>query len=144
MRGRYLTKLVRTLLLCLTLLTCLFWFIRSDLFESFDLQTKDFDLTEYYTNFQDNHVYPPPWFSSNWTIIDYFKRKDRMKVIDDQKVGSKKHKIIIKNGFLNEKSKNPDSSYLIVEFTTVFKEPKFCGKTQEFIFGKQCPYHNCK
>ncbi|CAF4646917.1 unnamed protein product, partial [Rotaria sp. Silwood2] len=29
-------------------------------------------------------------------------------------------------------------------YTTVFNEPKFCGKSQDFIFGKQCPYRNCR
>ncbi len=80
---------------------------------------------------------------SNWTINDYFIRKENFKIIEDQEAIKKKQKILIEYDFLNEK-KETKSNYIILEYTTVFNQPKFCEKTQDFIFGKQCPYQNCR
>ena len=91
-----------------------------------------------YQDILDNHLYPPPSYWSNWTINDYFIRKDKYKIIEDQDAVEKKEKISIEN--LSQKKSN----YIILEYTNVFSRPKFCGKTQEFIFGKNCPYQNCR
>jgi len=93
-----------------------------------------------YEDILDNHIYPPPWYLSNWTINDYFIRKDKYKIIEDQEAIDKKQKVSIESNFQNQKKSN----YIILEYTTVFNQPKFCGKTQDFIFGKQCPYQNCR
>jgi hypothetical protein len=137
MKRRYCIRLFRIYLFILAVGVLVLWIIPSIIFQ---LNREKDDIIEYYEHFLDNHVYPPPWYISNWTIDDYFIRKDNFKNIDDQYAIDKKQKIIIKNGLSNEKKLN----YTILEYTTVFNKPKFCGKTQDFIFGKQCPYQNCR
>jgi hypothetical protein len=145
MRAYFFIKYVRALLLLLALLICVWFFLSSDLFQKIRFQSKE-SMAIGYGDFQDTHIYPPPWFSSNATIYDYFKRKDRLKSVVDLEAIRRKHKMVIKNGFLNRERQSTieNRTFVIVEFTQVFKAPKFCGKTREIIFGKQCPYHNCE
>jgi hypothetical protein len=109
----------------------------------FNFNKKNVDIILYYNNFVDNHIYPPPWYISNWTMNDYFIRKDYFKNIEDQYAIDKKQKTMIEYDLLN-RNKQKKSNYIILEYTNVFGQPKFCGKTQDFIFGKQCPYQNCR
>ncbi|CAF1103080.1 unnamed protein product [Adineta steineri] len=108
-------------------------------FVFFDFNQKEDDLMKYYETFSDDHIYPPPWYMSNWTITDYFIRKENFKKLEDQDAIDKQQKIIIE-----DRNKFKKLNYTILEYTTVFDRPKFCGKTQDFIFGKQCPYKNCR
>jgi len=97
----------------------------------------------YDEKFLDNHIYPPPSYISNWTINDYFIRKENLKKLQDQYAINKNQKTVIQYGFRNRKKENK-SNYIILEYTKVFNQPKFCGKKQDFIFGKQCPFQNCR
>ncbi len=120
----------------LTICMLFVWLISSIIF-NFD--KKNVDIIVDYDDFLDNHIYPPPWYISNWTINDYFIRKDYFKNIEDQYSINKNEKI-----FVEYEKKEKKSNYIILEYTNVFQQPKFCGKTQDFIFGKQCPYQNCR
>ncbi|CAF1584169.1 unnamed protein product, partial [Adineta ricciae] len=116
------------------------WFIPSI---SLKFDGRNEDVIGYDKNYLDNRIYPPPWCMFNWTVGDYFVRKDALKKLEDQDAIDKKQKIVLDNGFSNWKKHN-QSDYLILEYTTVFNQPKFCGKTPTFIFGKHCPYQNCR
>lgn len=138
MNHRFHLRLIRLgFILSITFLLCL-WFIPSfilPLKPTISLQTQDHDVVV-----KDNHIYPPPWFVSNWTLNDYFQRKDRFKQIEDQYAIDHQEKFVLEYESPVEKK----SDYLILEYTPVFRRPKFCDKTNEFIFGKQCPYQNCR
>ena len=136
MNRRCCIRLFRVYLILLTILIVFFWLIPSVLIDS---NNERDDIMMYY----DNHIYPPPWYRSNWTINDYFIRKENLKKLEDQYAINKNQKIVIQQAFLNPK-KEDKSNYIIMEYTTVFDRPKFCGKTQDFIFGKQCPFQNCR
>ena len=146
MRAYFFLKCVRAPLLLLALLLCIWFFSSLDLFETIYFQSNDSVAIKYYGDFQDTHIYPPPWFSSNATISDYFTRKDRLQAAADLEAIRRKHKMIIKNGFLSRERQptTENRTFLIVEFTQVFQAPKFCGKTRAIIFGKECPYRNCE
>jgi hypothetical protein len=135
MNQRYCFRLFRIYIILLTICIICLWLIPSTLFHS---KTKTIDRIVDYEDILDNHLYPPPWYWSNWSINDYFIRKDKYKFIEDQNAMEKNQKIFLE--FNSQKKSN----YIILEYTTVFNQPKFCGKTQEFIFGKQCPYQNCR
>ena len=140
MKRRYCARLFRIYLFILIIAILFLWLIPVIIF---NLHIKKDDIIEYYDQFLDNHIYPPPWYISNWTFNDYFIRKDNFKYLDDQCSMKKNEKIILKNDFLNLKKENK-LNYIILEYTTVFNKPKFCGKTDDFIFGKQCSYQNCR
>jgi len=140
MNQRYCIRLFRMYVMILTICILFLWLIPSIIF---NLDKKNVDTIIDYNNFLDNHIYPPPWYISNWTINDYFIRKDYFKNIEDQYSINNNEKIVVEYDFFNQK-KEKKSDYIILEYTNVFKQPKFCGKTQDFIFGKQCPYKNCR
>lgn len=133
MKVRHHRRLIRHgFLLCTTILLCL-WII--PLLKSYFI-----DTIEDYDQIEDNHIYPPPWYVSNWTINDYLKRKDRFKTMEEQDAIDNHQKIFLDY----DPPKQQKSTYLILEYTKVIGRPKFCGKTDDFIFGKQCPYRNCR
>ncbi|CAF0756409.1 unnamed protein product [Adineta steineri] len=76
----------------------------------------------------------------NTSITYHLTKKNELKLIDDAKAVNKKHKIILPL----IKHENDLNSHLIVGYTNVFSKPKFCSSTNEEIFGKTCPYTNCK
>ncbi len=139
MNQRYCLRLFRVFIILLTICILLLWLIPSIIL---NFGKTNVDLMEY-ENYFDNHVYPPPWYISNWTINDYFIRKDHFKKIEDQHAIDKNQKIFIDDADRHRK-KGKNSNYIILEYTTVFNRPKFCGKTQDSIFGKKCPYQNCR
>ncbi|CAF3355950.1 unnamed protein product, partial [Rotaria sp. Silwood2] len=141
MKGRYCCiRLFRIFIILLTICILLLWLIPLVVF---NFNNEKIEIIVYNENFLDNHLYPPPWYILNWTINDYFIRKDIFKKIEDQYAINKKQKIVVEHDFFNQK-KRKKTNYIILEYTTVFNEPKFCGKSQDFIFGKQCPYRNCR
>ncbi|CAF0862106.1 unnamed protein product [Rotaria sordida] len=140
MNGRYCIRLCRIFIILLTISILFLWLIP---LIKFYFNNEKINIIVFDENFLDNHLYPPPWYISNWTINDYFIRKDNIKKLEDKDAINKKQKIIIEYDFLNQK-KNKKTNYTILEYTTVFNAPKFCGKSQDFIFGKQCPYQNCR
>lgn len=140
MKGRYGIGVFRSYFILLTIIILLLWLIPSI---NINFNKKKIDMIVYNDNFLDNRLYPPPWYISNWTINDYFIRKDNLKKIEDQYAIDKKQKIVIEHGLLKSKQRK-NRNYVILEYTTVFNRPKFCGKSQEYIFGKQCPYRNCR
>ncbi|UJR24929.1 hypothetical protein I4U23_006293 [Adineta vaga] len=140
MPRRNCLRWIRIYLIFLLLCILLTWFVPSMLL---NIHLKSDNIIEYYENFVDNHIYPPPWYLSNWTINDYFLRKDKLKKLEEQYAIEQNQKIILENTFSNRKKDN-HSNYIILEYTNVFKQPKFCGQTQDSIFGKQCPYQNCR
>ena len=87
---------------------------------------------------EEKYIYPPPWFISNWTMNDYFIRKDRLKQLDDRYAQKHQQKVLIES---NRKIK---PNFTILEYTKVSGGPKFCHQTDELTFGKQCPYKNCR
>ena len=146
MRAYLLIKYIRVLLFISGLLICASLLFSSNQSRTICSPSEETSVIEYDSNFQDNHLYPPPWFSSRATIYDYFMRKDRLKVMLDEEAIRRKHKIIIKDGFSKPQRTHVagNRTYLIVEYTQVFGKNKFCGKTREIIFGQQCPYRNCE
>lgn len=133
MKHLYCIRLFRVNIIFLTICILFIWLIPSIL-SNFNKQMINEIIS--YDNIFDNHIYPPPWYISNWTMNDYFIRKDQIKIDNEGK-------IFIEGDFLNKKQKNK-SNYLILEYTKVLNQPKFCGKSDEIIFGKKCPYKNCK
>jgi hypothetical protein len=135
MNQRYCIRLFRIYIILLIICIICLWLIPSNRFYS-----NEKNLVEIinYDDILDNHLYPPPSYSLNWSINDYFIRKDKYKTIEDQDAFEKKEKVSFE--FISQKRSN----YIILEYTNVFDRPKFCGKTQEFIFGKKCPYKNCR
>lgn len=86
-------------------------------------------------------IYPIEIFHSehvNRSIEYYFYRKDQMKKIEDEKSIERKQKILIPY----QRRKAQMNSYLILEFTHVFFQPRFCSHKKEQIFGRTCPYTN--
>ncbi len=138
MNWRYSIRLFRVSLSLLTICISSLWLIQTIVF---NFNKQEIDIMIYYENFVDDHIYPPPWYMSNWTINDYFIRKEHFKKIEDQYAISQEQKIVIKDDFQKRKK---ESNYLILEYTKVLSKPRFCGKTEDFIFGKQCPYKNCR
>lgn len=137
MNHRFHLRLIRLgFVLSITSLLCL-WFIPSVILPS---KSNSLDGRENDDDIEDNHIYPPPWYLANWTMNDYFQRKDRFKNLEDQHAINQKQKIFLQSDSPNQKKSN----YLILEYTHVFSQPKFCDKTHDFIFGKQCPYQNCR
>ncbi|UJR28243.1 hypothetical protein I4U23_009493 [Adineta vaga] len=76
----------------------------------------------------------------NTSINYYFSKKDELKFIDDANAANKQQKIVLP---LIENNKTL-RTHLILEYTNVFDKPRFCSHTNEQIFGKTCPYTNCK
>ncbi|CAM4934547.1 unnamed protein product [Rotaria socialis] len=70
----------------------------------------------------------------------YFLKKDELKIMDDIYAIKKKQKVVLPS----IKNRHKPNSYLILESTTVFGRPRFCSYTNEQIFGRACPYRNCK
>jgi hypothetical protein len=140
MNRRYSIRLFRLYLILLTIFILCLWLIPSVLI---DFNQKTDDIITYDEKFLDNHIYPPPSYISNWTINDYFIRKENLKKLQDEYAINKNQKTVIEYGFRNRKKENK-SNYIILEYTKVFNQPKFCGKTQDYIFGKQCPFQNCR
>jgi hypothetical protein len=91
--------------------------------------------------FDMNVIYPIDIFNKNINISinSYFLKKEEIKIIDDANAADKKQKIILP---LIKNQTIPSNSYLILEFTNVFKRPRFCSHTNEQIFGSTCPYKN--
>ncbi|CAF4361314.1 unnamed protein product, partial [Adineta steineri] len=93
--------------------------------------------------FDSNVIYPIDVINNhviNTSITYHLTKKDELKLIDDANAANKKHKIILPL----IKHENRLNSHLIVEYTNVFNKPRFCSSTNEQIFGKTCPYTNCK
>jgi hypothetical protein len=88
-----------------------------------------------------NVIYPIDIFNNNavnTSIRYYFSKKDELKIIDDANAAYHNQKVVLpllKNHSLSD-------TYLILEFTRVFGQPRFCSHTNEEIFGKTCPYTN--
>ena len=110
MTQRYRIRFFRIFILLLIIFTTLFWFIS---LIKFNFNRKSIRQTISYGNILDNHIYPPPWFISNWTINDYFIRKDQYAIDQKQKIFLHENQIIDKR-----------SSYTILEYTKVFSRPK--------------------
>jgi hypothetical protein len=140
MQPRYCIRLFRRYVILSIIGVGFLWLVPSIILK---FNKNDGDLMGIYGHFVDNHIYPPPWYISNWTMNDYFIRNDEFRKIEDQIAIDKKQKVAIENDYLN-RINSEKVNYLIVEYTTVFYAPKFCAKTQDFIFGKQCPYQNCR
>ena len=87
----------------------------------------------------DDHIYPLPWHVSNWTMNDYFQRKDRLKQLEDQHTIDQKQKIALQS----ESPIQKKSSYLILEYTPAFCQSKFRDQAHDSIFDKQYSYQNC-
>ncbi|CAF0761017.1 unnamed protein product [Rotaria sordida] len=89
-----------------------------------------------------NVIYPIDILNNNNSvnINYYFLEKDKLKFIDDTHAVNKKQKIILPL----IKDQSTSKSYLILEYTHVFGQPRFCSHTNEQIFGKTCPYTNCE
>jgi len=110
-------------------------FTQINLTSIYTIQEQDIEV------FDTNVIYPIDVLNNNQinTSIDYyFLKKDQLKIIDDADAANKNFKIVlplIKDQSLSE-------SYLILEFTKIFRRPKFCSSTNEQIFGKFCPYTN--
>jgi hypothetical protein len=107
----------------------------SDVFSSDEYEEK-FEIL--YTDV----IYPIDIFGENnrnTSILYHFTRKDELKSIDDMKSIDKQQKIILP---LIDINKSSSSSYLILEFTNVFWQPRFCSHSKEDIFGKTCPFTN--
>ena len=75
---------------------------------------------------------------NNTDLNYYFLKKDQFKTVDDIKSVKKKQKIILPL----DKGQRYSNSYLILEFTNVFRRPRFCSHSREQIFGSKCPYYN--
>jgi hypothetical protein len=92
--------------------------------------------------FDINAIYPIDILNNNnqtnTNINYYFSKKDQLKIIDDADAVNKNLKIVLPL----IKDQNLPKSYLILEFTKIFRQPKFCSSTNEQIFGKFCPYTN--
>ena len=91
--------------------------------------------------FDMNVIYPIDIFNNekvNTSINYYFFRKDEMKIIENANAAIKKQKVILPL----VKNQSLLNSYLILEFTNVFGQPRFCSHTNEQIFGTICPYTN--
>ena len=137
MKHRSYRRLIRLgFLFSATCLLCL-WLIPSIISPS---KSNSINTIEDYEQIEDNHIYPPPWYVSNWTINDYFERKEQFKGIEDQYAIDNQQKVFVDY----DPPKQKKSNYLILEYTKVISRPKFCGKTDDFIFGKHCPYRNCR
>jgi hypothetical protein len=86
-------------------------------------------------------IYPIDFSSKeiyNTSILYYLSRKNQLKSTDDDESINKKQKVILPL----TNSESSSNSYLILEFTRVFKRPRFCSATKEQIFGTKCPYTN--
>ncbi|CAF1458802.1 unnamed protein product [Didymodactylos carnosus] len=82
-------------------------------------------------------IYPSP-YDDKTTLIRYFEKTQQL-IIDEEKVSiAKNHKIVIANS-----RSIPDSRFLLLEYTKIFGQEKFCSKSSLDIFSKQCPYQNC-
>ncbi|CAF0840676.1 unnamed protein product [Didymodactylos carnosus] len=84
-------------------------------------------------------IYPLP--GQNLNILNYFLRKDSMKQVEDNESMAKKKKVILYNQF--ESIPRQNKNYLIVAYTDVLGQPRFCSTSDKTIFGEQCPYSNC-
>lgn len=80
-------------------------------------------------------LHHPP---TNDSILYYLKKKDQLKSRDDQQAMQKKQKTIVP---MRDQSVT-HKSFQILEYTTVFYQPRFCSHQKEQIFGKTCPYTN--
>jgi hypothetical protein len=93
-------------------------------------------------SFDTNVIYPIDVFNENHqidtSITYYFSKKDELKLIDDANAVKKGLKTVLPL----IKSYRLWNSYLILEYTNIFGQPKFCSSTNEEIFGKFCPYTN--
>jgi hypothetical protein len=72
------------------------------------------------------------------SIEYYFRKKDQLKIDDDAEAVEKNYKTILPLS----KDRKTLNSYLILEYTKIFGQPKFCSSTNEKIFGQFCPYKN--
>jgi len=93
--------------------------------------------------FDTNVIYPIDVLNNNNNQINtnisyYFSKKDEFKIIDDANAVNEKLKFVLPL----IKDESISKSYLILEFTKIFGQPKFCSLTNEQIFGKLCPYKN--
>ncbi|CAF4285179.1 unnamed protein product [Rotaria sp. Silwood2] len=108
--------------------------------------SKIFSSVEYKDNIEISFtdvIYPIDIFnrnSLNTSILYYFSRKEKQKLIDDVISIDRKHKIILP--LINDKTSS--KSYSILEYTHVFGRPRFCSHAKDDIFGKTCPYTNCE
>lgn len=90
-----------------------------------------------------NHVlYPTDPLNSNHplnaSIRYHFSKKDDLKVRDDADAVQKKQKTIVPF----DRHTRASESYLVLEYTRVFGQPRFCSLTNEQIFGQSCPFTN--
>ena len=79
-----------------------------------------------------------PTDPSNASIRYYFSKKNDIKVRDDADAVKKKQKTIVPF----ERPRSASKSYLILEYTRVFGQPRFCSSTDAQIFGQSCPFTN--
>ncbi|CAF1057626.1 unnamed protein product [Adineta ricciae] len=91
-----------------------------------------------------NVIYPVDVINKidvNTSISYYLSKKDELKFIDDANTANRQQKIVLP---LIENKENMSSVHLVLEYTNVFSRPKFCSHKDEDIFGRMCPYTNCK
>jgi hypothetical protein len=74
----------------------------------------------------------------NISINYQFFKKDELKLVDDANAVKRRQKVVLPWIEVH----TPPKSYLILEYTKVFLQPRFCSHTNEQIFGKTCPYTN--
>lgn len=92
-------------------------------------------------SFDINMIYPINKSNNSFSasINLYFSKKDEIKMLQDVDAANKKQKVVLP---LRNRTQHESDSYLILEFTNVFGQPRFCSHTNEQIFGKACPYTN--
>ena len=74
----------------------------------------------------------------NASIRYYLSAKDDLKLRDDDHAVENKQKTIVPF----ERHRDASESHLILEYTHVFGQPRFCSFTDEQIFGRSCPFTN--
>jgi hypothetical protein len=84
-------------------------------------------------------IYPSPFNTDHTNFFVYLNKKDRLSSNENQISLSKQHKILDNNYREIDKNEN----FLLIEYTKVFGQTKYCSKTSREIFGDQCPYKNC-
>lgn len=95
------------------------------------INTNDFDYSTV--------IYASPFDSDHTNFFIYLNKKDRLAINEDHASLLKQHKLLD----TDQCQINPRDEFLLIEYTKIFDNEKFCRKTPTEIFGKQCPYKNC-